>query len=432
MKARAATLTLLFGVSSLAMAQATPAVTATTPTYTPGVTLPLIDGNFQYAVSVSEILQSGYASQNGGIAKTTNLSGDVEYLSKSQSAPFSLLYAGGYLITSDSTQQSSTYQSLSISQGLLHGPWTLGVADSVSYLPNAPSTGLSGVPGVGDLGLPVTTPDLPAQDVLSNYVSRVSNSVSGNIGRKLDGRTSISGSASYGILRFIDGGGLDSNQVNGTVSANRQLDRRNTVSLSAAYGSFSYVDNSSSFDTRQLYLTYERQWSRRVTTSVSGGPEWISSFESQPFVGGPTTATAVPSRLTVSADASITYSRRFTTAVLSYDRSANNGSGVQIGAIGDTVRGAVNRSFGRDWSASVSASYARSVGLVNLGDTTTVFGGAQANRRISQRFSAYVSYTIQDQHVNGALLGLSPFVGVSNIGAIGITFAPRAARLGQF
>ncbi len=56
------------------------------------------------------------------------------------------MYAGGYLLTQNYGQNSSTYQSLTISQGLVRGRWSMGIADSLSYLPNSPSTGLAGVP----------------------------------------------------------------------------------------------------------------------------------------------------------------------------------------------------------------------------------------------------------------------------------------------
>src|SRR5271170_6108736 len=74
--------------------QATPTATSSVPRYNPGPSLPMIDGNLQYALTGSEIFQLGLNS-GSDVTATTNLSGDVEYLSTSAAHPFSMLYAGG-------------------------------------------------------------------------------------------------------------------------------------------------------------------------------------------------------------------------------------------------------------------------------------------------------------------------------------------------
>jgi len=38
-----------------------------------------------------------------------------------------------------------------VSQGLVRRDWTLRLMDDVSYMPQAPVTGFSGIPGVGNL-----------------------------------------------------------------------------------------------------------------------------------------------------------------------------------------------------------------------------------------------------------------------------------------
>ena len=432
MTSRAVALTFLFlGLNTLAFAQAAPAVTASAPTYNPGIVMPLIDGNFQYALSASELFQSGYYTN--GVGNTTSLSGDLEYTSRNEHTPFEIMYAGGYLLTNNNGSESSTFQSLMISQGLIRGPWSLSISDAVSFLPNAPTTGLAGVPGVGDLGLPVQQgSDIPSQDVLTDYARRVSNAVSGSISRQLNGRTSITATGSYGGLYFLDGNGLTTTQESGSVSLNRQLDRRNTVGVTASYSAFNYGGATGGFHTRGISGYYTRIWSRRVTTNVSFGPQWISAFSSTTTgTDGPVTTT-VPSRVTFGGSASVSYTRRSTTASLAYSRSVNGGSGVQMGAIGDVVSAGLTRAFGRDWSTGVNANYARTNGLANGGNTNTFFAGVQANRRLGQHLSAFVSYTFVDQQLYSGLVGPSSFSGVSNTGAIGITFSPRAARLGQF
>src|SRR5579875_486655 len=133
-----------------ARAQSLPADTGATP---PGVgfSLPHIGGSLSYALNGSELISNGFFN-NSGVSYSTNISGDVAYVSKSQFHPFSAVYDGGILIA-DSGQPTTFYQSLSFSQVLSTKNWNIVLADSVSYLPESPVAGLSGIPGVGDVGV---------------------------------------------------------------------------------------------------------------------------------------------------------------------------------------------------------------------------------------------------------------------------------------
>jgi len=217
MKVSMAAFVILMGTGRLLRCQATPTAAIAEPRFNPGPNLPMIDGSFQYSLTASELIQTGLNSTSG-VTATTNLSGNAEYISPSTVHPTLLLYSGGVLFNSFAGQGTQTYQSLTISQGLVGHGWALGASDTISFLPQSPTTGLSGIPGVGDLGLvPLPDPTLPAQSVLTNYGKRISNTVSGTIERQINGRTSVSGSANYGILRFIGDTSsgtqsLDSNQ----------------------------------------------------------------------------------------------------------------------------------------------------------------------------------------------------------------------------
>ncbi len=63
-----------------------------------------------------------------------------------------MLYAGGVLFGNRYGQGVRPFQTFAVSQGLVTAAWIFGISDSVSYLPQSPTTGLSGIPGVGDLG----------------------------------------------------------------------------------------------------------------------------------------------------------------------------------------------------------------------------------------------------------------------------------------
>ncbi len=425
-------------LASSAGAQAVPTATATPTPFQPLRSLPLIDGQLDYALNASEIIQTGYGA-NSNLYYSTNLSGDVIYNTKNAARPFSAVYAGGVLISNQSSESTTFFQSLTLAQGFNTRGWSFEASDSVSYLPSSPTVGLSGVPGTGDLGSqPVSTGDEPAQDVLATDSSRVSNSVSGQVSRHLDANTSLSGTGSYGILRFLGGYGLDSTQIVAGASLTHQFDARDSGTLSANYSVFSFP-GSSSFISKGLTAGFSRRLTRNLTADASAGPLWVSSSASL----------AIPSRLDVSADAGIAYARNATTLSVHFTRGVNGGSGAQPGALSTGVQAVYGRNFGRGWALGLSQTYFHNSGLsqggaaindnpllspyFSSGTISSEYSGVQLSRRFTDTLSGFVSYTAQDQSLSNAPgLNSAALSGLSNAFGIGVSFSPRATRLGQF
>ena len=422
--------------ASVAWGQAAPAGTVSPGT---GPGFPAIDGTFHYSLSGSELMETGYNGAAPGFS--TVFSGAAAYSSTSEVRPFNMVYSGGLLLGNQYGNSVTTFQNFSVSQALIRGPWTFGIGDSVSYLPQSPTTGISGIPGVGDLGLTLPGPSTgPAGGVLTNDATNVSNSLSGNLARRITPLTSVSGMASWSILRFPSGNGLDNTQVSADVALNHQLDARDTVSGNVAYSTFSYGSGIGlTIETRGINGVYSRVLSRSLSMSASVGPMWISSSDSA----------LVPSNLTVATDINLTYVRKIATASLSYSRGVNGGAGVQPGALSDSVAASIGRGWGRDWMASITADYIHSAGLlqnpalVNVpasefpflygsGTSNTAYGGAQVTRRLSDSLSVYGSYNLQHQSVSGLLAAQNAYSGLTQTIGIGISFSPRSRRLGQF
>lgn len=408
---------------------------------TVGPSLPSISGLFNYSLSASELLQSrGYGGS--GIGASTALSGNASYSSASVARPFSMLYAGGLLLGNQYAGTVRTFQDFSISQGLVAGAWIFDVSDSVSYLPQSPTTGLSGVPGVGDLGSqPVQNPSSgPAGGLLSNGLTNVSNALSGSVERRLTPLTSISGRGSWSMLRFPNGDGIENTQYTGDVGLNHKLDARDTISGNAVYATFSYGSGIDlSMQTRSLNVAFERVLSRKLSMSASAGPQWINSSNSA----------LIPSRLSVAVNASLLYAAESTTASVTYVRGVNGGAGIQPGAFSDNIAAAAGRSYGRDWTVSLSADYTHTSSLVQTatltgasglnsvfpytgGSGNTVFGGGQVTRRLSESLSCYGSYNLQHQSIGESLVLQNGFSGFNQTFGLGISFSPRSIHLGQF
>jgi hypothetical protein len=433
LKSCVATIALLAATASVACAQAVPASTMS-PSVGPGV--PSIDGLFHYSLGASEQFETGYGS---GVSYSTAFSGSASYNSKSVVRPFSMIYAGGLLLGNLYGNNVTTYQNLAVSQGLVRGPWNFGISDSVSYLPQSPTTGLSGIAGVGDLGSqPISGPSSgPAGGILTNNATNISNALTGNVERRLTDLTSVSGSATWSILRYPDSDGLDNRQIVGEAGLNHRLDVRDTVSGNVSYSTLSYgAGIDLSIQTLGVNGAFQRVLSRNLAMSVSAGPLWITSSNTA----------LVPSNLTYAADLGLTYTHRYISAGLNYTRGVEGGSGVQAGVLQDTVSASIGRTYGRDWMTSLTADYSHASGLVkdgaavvsnanflySGGTTNTLFGGAQVSRRLTDSLSAYASYNLQHQSIDSSLAFQNAFSGLTQTFGVGITFSPRSTRLGQF
>jgi hypothetical protein len=420
-------LALTLSAVSFGYGQATPAGVATL-----GVrpNLPLPDGVLHYSVGASEIVQFGLYGA-GAVTPSTGFSGNLGYSSTSAQAPFNFVYSGGVFFSDGQGEGVTTFQDIAVSQALVAGKWIFNVADNLNFLPQSPTTGLSGIPGVGDLGI-VPIQVIPG-GALTNTGARASNTLSGGVERLITATTSVSGSGSWTRLVFKNSDdGIDYSTVQGQVALNHQLTARDTVSGGVNYASYTFDGLGDTFHTKGITGSYSRVMSRAMSIYLSAGPEWIDGSDS----------TLIPSRLIFSANVGLTYVHKYVSGSINYSRGVNGGSGVQPGAVTDTVMAVASRPLGRDWSASFNVNYTRSIGVITAtnggtnvfgsGGLTTIYGGAQISRALGKNFSTYASYTAQAQSVSNSFAGQNAFDGIGQTLGVGITFAPRATHLGQF
>jgi hypothetical protein len=430
---------LLLGGGSLLYGQAVPSGNTTISSTGSNPNSPPLDGILHYALSASQVVQFGFYGSNV-TTSSTDLSGDVAYTAKSETMPFNMVLAGGVLLSNGQGQGTSTFWNIGATQGLITRHWAFNVSDSFSFLPQSPTTGLSGIPGVGDLGaVPVTGPAQgPGGGVLTFSGNRAINQLSGSAERQLSPATSISGTGSWSIIHFFDeNAGVSSSGVSGSVALNRRLDARSSASVNAVYTTYSYSNTQLSalypdFQTKGINASYQRLMSRSVSINLSAGPLWISSSNSS----------QIPSRLSAAGSANLNYTHGLTTASLGYSRGVNAGSGVLAGALSDTATGTLAHTYGRKWVASADVGYAHSAGLTELLVASsptavnevyeTFFGGVQVTHGFTPHLSGYASFTVTHQSSNYPIPTQNAFTGTSQIFGVGITFTPRSTRLGQF
>lgn len=417
------------GVGLIAKAQSVPADTGA-PSVGVGFRLPSIGGSMSYALNAAELFSNGFYGNNR-TSEYTNLSGDLAYVSKSQFHPFSAIYTGGVLLA-NSGQRNTVFQSLSFSQVLNTQHWNIVAADTVSYLPESPVGGLSGIPGVGDLGVdPVEVGPATGLGILTSYGPRVSNDTDVTVGRQITGRISGQATGRYGVQRFIgDNSGLaiDSDTAGGSAGLTYHFSARNSVSGNYNYTKFTYIGSQYSFTTQGATINYSRRWNARLVTDAYAGPQIISgnSF----FFNG--------TSVELAAGASAAYQSRLTVYSLRYSRGVNNGSGVIPGSFSDNIVASAQHQFGRKWAISGDAGFSRTEGLPNLrtvsfdGKAETL--GAQTTRAFGRNFSGYVSYTLEHQSTTErgiAFGGQNAFNGLYQVIGIGVSYSPRSILLGR-
>jgi hypothetical protein len=409
--------------ATAALGQALPAAVAS-PTYE-GFSIPALQGSLRYSLTASEAVDIGFNGTNA-TSSSTNVSGNLAYIAPSTVFPFSAVESAGYLAYTTG-QPSSFFDRLQVTQGFVRKKWSLNLSDGFGYLPQAPSEGLSGVPGVGDLGVSTGTTPTASELVLTPYGTRLDNSATLTGSVQLSGTTSLNGTAALTNLRFLSNvvpSGADSNQISASGGISHRLDVRNTLGANYTYSRFSYIGVPGLFSSQGANLSYTRLWTRKVSSSFSFGPQGTSTN-----IAGSATS------FNFAASASLTYTAGHSNLSASYSHGTNGGSGVSLGARSDNLNANASRQIGRSLHGSVSIGYSRSIAIdavsVNSLATQSIVAGAQASRALTRNLSAYTSYTVETQSFQGTSQALTPFSGLSQILGFGITYSPAVIRIGH-
>lgn len=404
MKATQTILAVLWFAGAAARAQVVPDVNRPKP-------LP-VSGTLRYDLRYSQTAQF-YAGTLGN-AQSSAVSGELTYANINQARPFSVTYSGGDMWNiSGGSYGSGVFQHLIVSQGVLGRSWSLNLSDDVSYLPQSPTLGFSGIPGVGDLP---QQPSSPSQPILLLNTRSIYNSLSPSFSHILNHATSLGINGSYGILRYPDGNGLETNQLQVGSQISRRLNALNSISGQYSYARFSYPDYTITMGTQSVMFSFQRTWSRRLSTSAGAGPEWVQGSSSL----------AIPSSTNIAASANVNYTAGLTSANLGYSRAASGGGGTptQIGVHNDDVYAGLSRQYGKNLSVSATGGYMRTQGLKQSGVTSGEFGGASANRRLGRYMIVFVNYSAIHQ-TSSAALPTNAIGGLSHVIGFGIGYSPQ-------
>jgi hypothetical protein len=304
-------------------------------------------------------------------------------------------------------------------------------SDDVSYTPQAPITGFSGVPGTGGpIGGSGSTPS-SNQLILTLNTHSVSNLANGDLGYHLDYATTLNVGGGSNLLRFPDGNGLDTDGLQANAGLTRRLDAKNSLIGKYSFTHYDYLPStysstftggaSFSLDTNTVTAGYQRTWNREFTTNVSVGPQWRNSSNSA----------LVPPTTAISVDGGINYRHKSNSATASYGHGSNGGSGYLLGATFDSVDGGYTRQFGRDLTLEFTGAYRRSVGLQQgTGVITARYGGAQVTKQFGRYVNIFATYTAIDQ-ATSTTTQANILNELYHMVSFGVAYAPREIHLKQ-
>ncbi|MGO9316184.1 MAG: hypothetical protein ACLPXT_12585 [Terracidiphilus sp.] len=417
---------ILFTFVAVTRAQVAPAAMGPTRLPTGPTGLP-VSGTLRYDLRYSQTAQFYGGTQGNG--QTSGVTGDLTYANTKAARPFALTYSGGDNWTiSGAGGGSGIYQHLLASQGFIAHSWSFNINDNVSYTPQAPTTGFSGIPGAG--GLP-GVPGAPAQLILTLDTRSVNNMTGTTYTHLLDHSTSFGISGSYGILRFPDGNGLETNSLQVGPQISRRLNALSSISAQYAFSHFSYPGFPISMGTQSAMFGYTRSWSRRFNTSAAAGPEWIQG----------SAGSDIPSSTDLTANANATYGAKSIMATLGFSHATSGGAGItsQVGVHSDNVNAALSRQQGKNLSISFTGAYMRTQGLQQqqtgvtngAGVTNAKYGGVSATQRWGRYIIAFANYTAIQQSSSSAIVtsNSNAVSGLSQVIGFGIGYSPREIHL---
>ena len=370
--------------------------------------------NFSYVLRYS---QTAHFGEGIGNWQTATPSGEVDFSNGHHKTPFFLIYAGGYTWTFSGPSQYSTgsFQRLSVHQVMSGERWKASLGDDVSYRPEAPVTGFSGIPGTGEpIGVPSPP---PSQTILTLGTHALNNLAFGELSRVLNPLTSVSVGVNYDSLFFPDGNGLDTNYLSVQSELSRRISRRDSVFGEYIFARFSYPDVNITTDAQVGMAGYEHTFSRRLHINLAAGPGWVTSSDSE----------LIPPSTMVNANAGLDYQMRTGSVYVRYDRSTSGGSGYLLGQLSDIVDAGYSREFQRTFTAEVIGGYRRIQPLNKSAIIQSAIGAVQGAWRLGGHLSGFANYTVVAQTSVGPLPA-NAVTGPLQTVSFGIAYMMRAHR----
>ena len=371
-------------LGSSALAQVSPAAS------TPG--MPPVVRGLRYDFRYAEGLQTSSAIAT---IHTSNVSASVAYANADKVVPFAMQYAGGYTWNlAGPDYQSGQFHRMDLSQGFVNRRWKLNLHDDVAFLPQSPTTGFSGVPGIGEIiGAPNPTPST-SQTILTVNTHVLENNADGSLQHTLNNSTALVIGGSSGVLHYPDGNGIETRNADGDATLLRSLSKRTSIVGGYRFDQYDYPGTNLTIHTQTGLAGLRHLFTRNLIMNLQGGPLWVNS----------TVSAAVPATLTYAANASMTYQKRFTSLSGSYFRGSSGGSGYLLGGIVDYAEGNFQHHFHQTMTLGFTGGYNRTSTVNNFQTISGGFGAVQGTWLLG-RLIVFANYTGRGQSTSSTQPG---------------------------
>jgi hypothetical protein len=334
------------------------------------------------------------------------VAGNVSLLDARSHAQLALNATAGGTSSTSSGQGSGFFSQLGLSQTFQWERWQLQFFDQFAYLPQSSfgfGAGTSlGIPGVGG---PLVPPQpglsgnyVPNQSIFTSVGPRYSNTFAPQAVYAVSPRGSINFAGVYGILRFVNSGNIDSNEVTGNIGYNYQLTTKDSIGVAERYSRFWYIGNPQVIGDNVVSIVYGRKVTGRLALQLYGGPDFATFAVP---VGNKT------SRVSASEGATLTYQFSRSTLGVNYNHGLTGGSGILVGANTDQIQANLGFGISRVWRGSVNFGYSRNQNLAGSQSQTgstydSWFAGGALSRPLGHNVSLSFAYSAQIQNSSAA------------------------------
>ena len=387
-------------------------------------------------------------SNRGGVSRVETVStvlGSITLQRVRRHSELDLDYAGGgffyrgTLQNVYNTSPNGTFHRLGFTQTFSSARWKLLLGDQGSYLPESPY-GFGGFGGLESFGMgarsdfiasaaalnPTLTPD---QTILTGRARRASNLAVTELEYHAGARSSFTVSGSYGMLRFLDPGFLDSDNWAVLTGYNYSLTPRDVISVTYEHFYFRFHIPNRDILNRGFQLSYGHKITGRLSLQLSAGP--MANDIAKPLGGSVT-------KSFISTYDSLQYHFPRGNVGISFRRYMTGGAGVLLGAESDSVSFTAGRHLGRRLYATLDLGHAYNRALTQASvlqgrpEYETWQGGVNLSREFGQHMSFYINYNVQRQISNSsACFGNScRTLSLRQVGGVGINLHGRPIRLG--
>jgi hypothetical protein len=356
----------------------------------------------QYA---SNIQSSGYGQAgSSGWFVNNYVMANLSLLKAWSHSQLTLNYSGGGVFSSDSQIGNGYTQQMAVSQAFQWNRFQLQFLDQFFYLPEQQfgfggGTSL-GVPGVGG-GTGPTIPTIgggvaPNQSIFTAIGPSYNNSFVVQTNYQLSPRASITASGSYGILRFVDPGNVDSASAMGSLGYNYQLTSADTLGVLYRFTGYQYSGEPQAYGSNIVNLAYGRKITGRLAFQAYGGPQYTTY---RIPIGNQT------SSLGGNGSLNLSYAIENGSITGGFFHGLTAGSGVLVGSNINQLTLSATRRLSRIWTGQMNFGYARNTPIAGNTPTTAPaydswIAGGGVSRPIGRDVNLAVAYSVNISKAN--------------------------------